>query len=87
MAAGIPVVGTPVDAVREILEDGRNGLIATRTTPRAISAPVEQLLTDAPLRARLTTQARQDALERHSPAALVAAYQRVYENISESVEN
>jgi hypothetical protein len=79
MAAGVPVVGTPVEDVLELVEDGRNGLVAAEAKPRAITARVEQVLNDAGLRARLTGQARVDVAARHSAEVVREAMGRVYE--------
>ena len=40
-AAGVPVIGTPVEAVKEWVTDGVNGLLAASTRPREIAAAVE----------------------------------------------
>lgn len=40
-AAGVPVIGTPVEAVKEWVSDGVNGMLAASTRPREIAAAVE----------------------------------------------
>lgn len=76
--AQVPVVGTPVDAVREHITDRHNGMLAASTRPRAIAAAVEEFFNLPELRARLTQQALADAASRHDPAALLRGYDALY---------
>jgi hypothetical protein len=82
MAAGVPVVGTPVEAVLEVIEDGKNGLIAREIKPRAMAARVEELLGEDPafrgLRERIVTGARQDIVKRFSIEPMVEAFRTMY---------
>jgi len=58
-AAGVAVVGTPVEAVKEYLGDGVLGMLAASTKPRAIAAAIEAFFAGGPeLRERLTEEAR-----------------------------
>jgi len=45
MALGVPVVGTPLGAIPELLGDER-GFIAVSVTPEALAASIRQALTD-----------------------------------------
>jgi glycosyltransferase involved in cell wall biosynthesis len=63
MACGVPCVATPFGAVREIVEDGVNGLFAD--TPAEWLGAIERLR-DASFRKRLGEAARQTAEERYS---------------------
>ena len=80
MAAGLPVVGTPIESVREIIQNDRNGLLSTEIKPRPIAAPVEQLLSDQALRNRLTAAARTDIATHFTPAAMIESYHHLYAN-------
>src|SRR5205085_877995 len=59
-AAKVPVVGTPVDAVREHVTDRHNGLIAATMRPRSIASALEDFFAAPELRSRLTEQALSD---------------------------
>jgi glycosyltransferase involved in cell wall biosynthesis len=61
MAAGMPVVGTDVQGIREAVVDGESGLLAGDGSPEALRAALERVLADADLRARLATGAREAA--------------------------
>jgi glycosyltransferase involved in cell wall biosynthesis len=58
-AAGVAVVGTPVEAVKEYIIDGVNGMLAASVKPREIAAGIEAFFAGgAALRGRLTEEAR-----------------------------
>ena len=53
LAAGVPVVTTPVAGIPEVVEDGRSGLLVPVDDPDALAGAVDRLLGDATLRERL----------------------------------
>ena len=77
-AAGVPVIGTPVNSIREHITDGHNGLLTKGVTARDIAARAEALLGDAALQERLARQARQDFAAKHDGAAMLRAYECIY---------
>lgn len=79
MACGIPVVSTdcPVGP-REILEDGRSGLLVEMNDPAAMAAELTRVLTDTTLREHLVSAGIRRA-EDFSPSAVAQAYMRVAE--------
>ncbi len=81
IAARVPVIGTPVDAVRELLNGRQNGsgVIARATHAQPIAAAIELFLANPELRRNYTLQAHQEAIVRHDPVAVVRAYQSLYE--------
>ena len=76
--ARVPVIGTPVDAVREHITDGHNGMVTSGTRPREIAAALEQFLTQPDLRAQCARQALADAQARHDLGALLRGYDALY---------
>jgi hypothetical protein len=78
MAAGVPVVGTPVEVVRELIDDRRTGLVAASLKPRALAARIEELLNDRALRDSLVAAAREGIRTHRSPAAMVEAFGILY---------
>jgi len=75
-ASGLPVLATPVNGVRELIEDGRNGFLIDRD-PRTIAARLARLAEDPTLRARLGAAARESAL-RFSWEQMVSAHSELY---------
>ncbi len=80
-ASGLPILATPVNGVRELIEDERNGFLITRE-PQMIAQRLQRLAADARLRERLGDAARQDAL-RFSWEEMVAGHDRLYARLLE----
>lgn len=78
MAAGCAVVGSAVPGVREVLEDGVDGLLVAEADPQALADALERLLRDDALAERLGQQARQVALQRHGRALMNARYEALF---------
>ncbi|HVT82949.1 MAG TPA: glycosyltransferase family 4 protein [Phycisphaerae bacterium] len=77
-ACRVPVVGTPVDSVREHVTDRQTGLIAPSIRAREIAAVLEAYLSDGTLREKLSQQAFQEAEAKHNAAALRQGYESAY---------
>ncbi len=63
MAAGAPVVASDIPGYRDVVSDGRNGLLVPRGSPDDIAAAVVRLAKDAALRERLVEAAHRDVLQ------------------------
>jgi glycosyltransferase involved in cell wall biosynthesis len=57
-AAGLPAIGTRLNAVPEIIADGETGLLVTRGEVAGIAAALERLIASAELRERIGRAAR-----------------------------
>ena len=53
MAAGLPVVTTPVGGIPCLVESGRNGLLVPPRDPQKLADAIGTLLRDEPLRRRM----------------------------------
>lgn len=53
MALGVPVVAAAAGGPREIIEDGRSGLLVTASRPQGVADAVQRVLDDGGLRERL----------------------------------
>lgn len=65
MAAGTPVVSTPVGGIAELLEDGDAGLLVAQNDPVALAAAIDRLLVDPALRERIGARGRRAIEARH----------------------
>lgn len=65
MSIGCAIVGSDTAPVREVIDDEQQGLLVDFFDTRALVSTIERLLTDAPLRERLGTQARQRVCEHY----------------------
>ncbi len=79
-ASGLPVLATPVNGVRELIDDGHNGILIGRD-PASIAAGLLRLGADPELRASLGAQARRSALG-FSRERMVAEHEALYRRLS-----
>jgi glycosyltransferase involved in cell wall biosynthesis len=75
MAAGLPVVASPVGVQAEMVEDGQSGFLV-RTPTEWIDA-IRRLVGDAELRRRLGQRSRQIAEERYNVRDWASAFARI----------
>lgn len=62
MSCGLPVIGTDVQGIREVIQDTKTGLLCA-TDPSAIREAIEKLQKDAPLRQKQGAVARSYVVE------------------------
>lgn len=81
MAAGLPVVGTRVGGIPEILQDGAQGRLVAPADSQALAGAIRQLCQDPIRRSQMAEQARRRAL-RFDIGQTVKALQAVYEELA-----
>ena len=79
-ASGLPLLATPVNGVRELIDDGRNGFLIDRD-PHVLADRLRQLAADPELRRRLGQQARRSALN-YGSDRMLAAHHELYLRLS-----
>ena len=77
MVNGIPVVGSDLPPIRELLGDDEAGLVVPVKDPRAVAAAVERLVRDPQLRARLGAAGRERSAA-YGPATVRTAFLELY---------
>lgn len=77
----MPVVSTTSDGGRELIEDGRTGLLAPIAEPRALAAALEQALRDEPLRRSLSAIGHAVYSSRYSEQGTIEAYIGFYQRM------
>jgi glycosyltransferase involved in cell wall biosynthesis len=80
MAAGKPIVSTAVDGCREVIEDGRNGLLTTVRDASGLAEALLRVLHDPSLRARLAAAALEDS-KRYDVAECVRRMEALYDEL------
>jgi glycosyltransferase involved in cell wall biosynthesis len=75
-ASGLPILATPVNGVRELIEDGRNGFLIG-PEPHLIAERLVRLSAGSPFFRRLGDAARESALA-FSSQRMVAGYRELY---------
>lgn len=81
MMSGLPIVTTATCGMKDVITDGRNGLLIPVRSPDAIAAAVERLIGDRELRERLGRTARQDALQENTWERVSKPVVEVYERL------
>ena len=66
MAAGIPVIATPVGGIPDFLVDGETGLFCEVNNPHSIAQKVEKLIKDRESRDYIIKNAREMVLQKYS---------------------
>lgn len=80
--AGLPVAGTELPGVPEVVEHGTTGLLVPPGDRDNLRGAVERLLADRSLRAAMGDAARDRCLARHGIDPIAAAYRRVFEEVT-----
>lgn len=81
MATGLPLIGTRVGGLPEMIEDGRNGLLVRPRDPRGLADAMLRVLTD-PERSRAWGEtSRQRVESEFSLETMVDAYEEYFEEL------
>lgn len=83
MAAGLPVVGTDIGALAELLDESGAG-VAVGNDPEELAAAFDGLLSDSELRAEMGRKGREHAVEHYDRAAVAG---RLDEPLHELIES
>ena len=46
MASGTPVIGTNVGGIKDLIEDGHNGILVKQKDPKKLANAIKKILTD-----------------------------------------
>jgi glycosyltransferase involved in cell wall biosynthesis len=77
MASGVPVLGRDVPGVRDVIENGRTGTLASSLSTGALAAEIRRVIEDAPLREQLSNAARAEVERRYTWGAVLDQYRKV----------
>jgi N-acetyl-alpha-D-glucosaminyl L-malate synthase BshA len=80
-ACELPVVGTAIGGIPEVIEHGATGLLYALGDVDAMAAGAIELLADPERHRRMASAARTRALERFAEQAVVARYRALYERV------
>ena len=78
MAAGVPVIATPVGGIPDFLIEGETGLFCEIGNPRSIAQKVEKLLKDREARSYLVSRARTMVRERYRWEGVAGEMQNIF---------
>ena len=83
MASGLPVVGTRVGGIPEVIDNGVTGMLVPPSDPAAMAAALEQYAIAPALAHRHGQAGRERVQRKYSMSAMVAAYQALYDTLCE----
>jgi glycosyltransferase involved in cell wall biosynthesis len=81
LASGLPIVGTNVGGIPELVAHGENGLLVPPRDPAALASAIRHLVDHPELRARMSRQNRADAEARLSWDRVVIRYLSIYNGV------
>ena len=81
MAAGKAIVATHIEGVRELLREGKEGLLVPPRDPTALAQAVARLLDDAELRKRLGSRAQERQRRELDIQTTVEAFEQLYDEL------
>lgn len=77
MSAGVPVIGSDVPACREVLGQGRCGLLVPVSDPSALAESILRLLDDPALAQRLIPAGLERVQQHYDPQSTIDQYARL----------
>jgi glycosyltransferase involved in cell wall biosynthesis len=83
LLAGCAVVGSAAGGIPEVVIHERTGLIARDGDPDNLASQIQRLLTDVPLRERLSREGKEHALRTFSPEAAVERFLHIYDAVAD----
>jgi glycosyltransferase involved in cell wall biosynthesis len=80
MAAGVPVIASDLPPCREILDDGRCGVLVPPRNPVLLAGAIERLLDDEDLRYNLTQAAAERVRSEYDITLVVERYAQLFQS-------
>jgi glycosyltransferase involved in cell wall biosynthesis len=78
MAAGVPVVGTRVGGIPEIVQDGETGLLCDVDDPPALAERIERIIVDRELASNMAAKALAVVTEKHNAGLVARRYAQLF---------
>jgi glycosyltransferase involved in cell wall biosynthesis len=87
MATGLPVLGTTVEGVPEVVDSGKTGVLVPPSDPAALREALVSLARNPGLRSEIGARARAEVCARFDVRRMVAEYGRLYDCLLDSGRN
>jgi glycosyltransferase involved in cell wall biosynthesis len=81
MAAGLPVIAADTPSHRELIAEGRHGLLVPPDDPRAMTAAIGRLIDDPQLASRLGEAGRARLAEEFTLAGMAEGYVTLFQSL------
>jgi glycosyltransferase involved in cell wall biosynthesis len=86
LAAGCPVVATPVGGIPEVISDRQTGLLVPVDQPDALAASVQELRRDEALRKRLSEAGPARARGKYHQTLVIARLEALYQDLAREAD-
>ncbi len=83
MGCGCAVIASSLDAIQEVIQDNKNGILVKPGNTDGIVTAIRMLLSDEELRARLMKTARQSVIEKYDWAPVADRYRDLLTSMAE----
>ena len=83
LLAGSAVVGSAAGGIPEVILHERTGLIARDGDAKDLAHQIQRLLTDVPLRERLTRAGKEHVLQAYSPETTIGRFLEIYGSVAD----
>ena len=81
MTLGIPVIGSDIPGNRQLIEDGKNGILVPVKNPTAIAGAIDRILSDGEHYKSMSDEAKNFIAKNHSASVVVQEYESLYEKL------
>jgi glycosyltransferase involved in cell wall biosynthesis len=81
MAAGVPIVGTPVGGIPDFLTNGETGLFCKVRNPASIAEKINQILSDENLRQKLISNGKKLVTEKYDWAIIAPKMGKIFKRL------
>lgn len=81
MAAGLPIVSTPVGAIPEIIEDGVNGFLVPPKNSKMLAERIILLIKDKHLREKMATNNKRKVKEKYDMRPVSRIFDEIYQEM------
>jgi len=87
MSSGLSVIASDISSNRQIISDGKNGILFRTNDPSSIINALSSLITDEKLRRTLGRAARKTVVEDYNITGTADKYEKLYSEISGAVDS
>ncbi|MGB5745825.1 MAG: glycosyltransferase [Desulfobacterales bacterium] len=85
MSAGLPVIGTSIGGIPELIENQINGLLVAPGDPYELAVAIERLASDKDQRRNLATQGKKKYEQKFTAVNMVKQIELLYEELEKAV--
>ena len=81
MGASLPIIATPVGAIPEVLENGKEGFIVELGDIEALKTKIQELSQDALLRQKMGSESYRTAMEKYEINSMFSRFDRLWNQV------